>query len=59
MIFDETLFPFEHLHPNAGSRLRNEIILLPDHLANPGDVSSADHTLANPNPSARNDCVQE
>ena len=31
VIFDETLFPFAKLHPNAGALLRAEIALLPDH----------------------------
>lgn len=34
VVFDETIFPFASLHPNAGARLRSEI-LLPDHLKNP------------------------
>ena len=32
MVFDETIFPFAHLHPNAGALLRKEILLLPSHL---------------------------
>lgn len=35
MVFDESIFPFEHLHPNAGARLRKEILLLLDNLLNP------------------------
>lgn len=34
VIFDESIFPFEKLHPNAGARLRKEILLLRDHLLN-------------------------
>jgi hypothetical protein len=34
VIFDETVFPFSHLHANAGQRLREEILLLPSHLVN-------------------------
>src|SRR3954467_73999 len=30
VIFDETLFPFSKLHPNAGALLRSEIALLSD-----------------------------
>jgi hypothetical protein len=30
-VFDENLFPFASLNPNAGSRLRQEILLLPAH----------------------------
>jgi hypothetical protein len=36
VIFDESIFPFETLHPNAGARLRKETLLLPEHLLNPG-----------------------
>ena len=32
VVFDETKFPFATLHPNAGARLREEILLLPTHL---------------------------
>ena len=28
VVFDETVFPFAALHPNAGARLRAEILLL-------------------------------
>ena len=31
VVFDETLFPFAKLHPNAGALLRAKIALLPDH----------------------------
>jgi len=34
--FDETIFPFASMHPNAGARLRSEILLLPENLVNPG-----------------------
>jgi hypothetical protein len=30
--FDETVFPFASLHPNAGALLRREILLLPESL---------------------------
>jgi histone deacetylase 1/2 len=30
VVFDETIFPFASLHPNAGAHLRSEIALLPD-----------------------------
>jgi hypothetical protein len=30
-VFDEIIYPFSKLHPNAVARLRNEITLLPDH----------------------------
>jgi histone deacetylase 1/2 len=39
VVFDETVFPFAHLHPNAGSLLRRQILLLPEHLRN-SSVSS-------------------
>lgn len=36
--FDEKVFPFSTLHPNAGSQLCSEILLLsPDSMANSGD----------------------
>jgi histone deacetylase 1/2 len=35
VIFDEDIFPFSHLHSNAGARLRSEILLLPPSLQNP------------------------
>jgi hypothetical protein len=34
VVFDETVFPFASLHPNAGTQLRKELLLLPD-LLNP------------------------
>jgi len=47
MVFDEHVFPFAELHPNAGARLRSEILLLPPTLTNPshdfGDNNSSDH----------------
>jgi hypothetical protein len=41
VVFDEHLFPFASLHPNAGAQLRAEIALLPDSLLNPTDKSSS------------------
>ena len=38
VVFDESVFLFEKLHPNAGARLRQEILLLPNHL-----LSGSDH----------------
>ena len=35
VVFDETLFPFAQLHPNAGALLRQEISLLSDPLTSP------------------------
>jgi hypothetical protein len=33
-VFDETVFPFSQLHPNAGSQLHAEILVLPPTLRN-------------------------
>jgi hypothetical protein len=35
VVFDETVFPFFTLHPNASARLRSEISLLPPSLVDP------------------------
>jgi hypothetical protein len=35
VVFDEQMFPFSRLHPNAGARLRSELSVLPDVLLNP------------------------
>lgn len=37
VVFDENIFPFASLHPNAGARLRSEILILPKTLC--GDFS--------------------
>jgi hypothetical protein len=42
VVFDENVFPFARLHPNAGMRLRAELALLPDILKNPSAPSSSD-----------------
>jgi hypothetical protein len=34
-VFDEVVFPFQSLNPNAGALLRQEILLLPPTLLNP------------------------
>ena len=39
VVFDENLFPFGKLHPNAGALLHAEISLLPDH---GGDLNNVD-----------------
>jgi hypothetical protein len=39
VVFDEHIFPFADLHPNAGRRLRNDILLLPHDT--PTDVGDA------------------
>jgi histone deacetylase 1/2 len=55
VVFDEHVFPFATLHPNAGARLRREIELLPDMLRNSPTSSGIghvlDHTMHFPNPS--------
>jgi hypothetical protein len=38
VVFDESVFPFSEMHPNAGASLRKEILLLPNHLLNAGDA---------------------
>ena len=47
VVFDETIFPFSELHPNAGALLRKEILLLPDEMRNPnfGGVSCTDQPV--------------
>jgi hypothetical protein len=32
VVFDESVYPFSKLNPNAGVRLRSEILLLPNHM---------------------------
>jgi hypothetical protein len=34
VVFDEDVYPFSALHPNAGARLRSEVLLLPETLRN-------------------------
>ena len=46
VVFDENIFPFASLHPNAGAQLRAEIALLPDMLRNP---SAGDSILPDQN----------
>lgn len=51
VVFDESVFPFASLHPNAGALLRNEILLLPDHLSpthsfDHGDNNGNDQIMA-------------
>lgn len=52
VIFDEHVFPFAALSPNAGARLRSELALLPDILKNPssifGDAKLCDQHLSSP-----------
>jgi hypothetical protein len=55
VVFDEHIFPFAQLHPNAGARLQAELALLPDILKNSstcfGDAKLHDQTLVNSMPS--------
>ena len=37
VVFDESVYPFESLHPNAGARIRNDVLLLPEDLLNPSN----------------------
>ena len=45
VVFDEHVFPFSKLHPNAGALLRSQILLLPEHLANPDSTNLQDKSL--------------
>ena len=47
VIFDENVFPFAQLHPNAGAQLRKELIVLPFHLLNLGDVNCTASNITN------------
>jgi hypothetical protein len=65
VVFDEEVFPFSSLHPNAGARLRAELDLLPDILKNPssefGNAKISDQHLSSPvstnRPSSPASCV--
>jgi histone deacetylase 1/2 len=52
VVFDETIFPFASMHPNAGARLRAELSILPNILLNPstnlGDVNVQDQSVSSP-----------
>lgn len=54
VVFDENIFPFATLHPNAGERLKAEIALLPLSLLSPhaafGDALVSDQCLSPTNP---------
>jgi hypothetical protein len=47
-VFDETIFPFSELHPNAGARLHEEIILLPSHSTSPNSTTNRDGFATDP-----------
>jgi hypothetical protein len=52
VVFDEHVFSFASLHPNAGARLRSELALLPDVLKNSssefGNAKLCDQHLFSP-----------
>lgn len=60
VIFDESVFPFMSLHPNAEARLRAEISLLPEHMQNSSGLSTmeqlADQSLCD-FPTTNNACA--
>jgi hypothetical protein len=45
VIFDENVFPFAALHPNAGALLKKEILLLPTSTPSEGTENIDDHML--------------
>ena len=47
MVFDESIFPFSELHPNAGALLQ-KVLLWPHHLLGSGDQTSTDLMFTNP-----------
>ncbi|WVZ68985.1 hypothetical protein U9M48_017854 [Paspalum notatum var. saurae] len=47
VVFDESVYPFSALHPNAGTRLRSEILLLPSRLQPPRGEHTVDESLVN------------
>jgi hypothetical protein len=66
VVFDKNIFPFSKLHPNAGARIRSEILLLPPSLISSEIPSRGVNNLDNPgsnfhNPINKNhgvfDCV--
>jgi hypothetical protein len=59
VVFDENVFPFFELHPNARTQLRAKILLLPPSLRNfYGDAIVADHRANDTDPVAKNGSVQ-
>lgn len=46
VVFDESVFPFAKLHPNAGALLRSQILLLPPSLRN-SEFGSVSEVVAN------------
>lgn len=58
VIFYETKFPFADLHPNAGTLLCKEILLLPPHLTgfDQGGNNYDDQLLTNPHTTLHESC---
>jgi hypothetical protein len=48
VVFDETIYPFSKLNPNAGARLRCEVLLLP-HQLQPPPTGQGDEFIDNSN----------
>jgi hypothetical protein len=48
VVFDESIFPFAKLHPNAGVRLQSEILLLPPSLIPPESLHNGVNNLGEP-----------
>lgn len=48
VVFDESIFPFKELHPNAGALLQKELFLLPDSSLFTGDVNCTSPNATNP-----------
>jgi hypothetical protein len=48
VVFDESVFPFTKLHPNAGVRLRSKILLLPPSLIPPESLHNGVNNLGEP-----------
>lgn len=59
VVFDENIFPFSLLHPNAGACLRSEISLLPPDLlpSDQGGELMGDHMLNSHNNASANEFV--
>jgi hypothetical protein len=56
VVFDENIFPFSQLRPNAEAKLHSEILLLPSSLIPSGSVNNLDNLGAVnfPNPASKN-----
>ena len=52
VVFDESIFPFSELYPNARALLQKEVLLWPHHLLSFGDQTSTDQMFTNPVPEA-------